>query len=55
MHRAIFPRAFHVALLVSDHGREPFDVSLFGWRHGMVVSRGFDVLGDVRAGARAAG
>lgn len=53
MHRAIFPRAFHVALLVSDHGREPFDVRLFGWRHGMVVSRGFDVLGT-DAGARAA-
>jgi hypothetical protein len=46
MHRAIFPRAFHVALLVSDQGLEPFDVNLFGWRHGMVVSRGFDVLGD---------
>jgi hypothetical protein len=45
MHRAVFSRAFHVALLVSDHGREPFDVSLFGWRHGMVTSRGFDVLG----------
>jgi hypothetical protein len=45
MHRAVFPRAFHVALLVSDHGGAPFDVSLFGWRHGMVASRGFDVLG----------
>ena len=54
MHRAIFPRAFHVALLVSDDGREPFDVSLFGWRHGMVVSRGFDVLDAARASARAA-
>lgn len=55
MHRAIFPRAFHVALLVSDHGREPFDVSLFGWRHGMVVSRAFDVIGDSCSGARVAG
>jgi hypothetical protein len=52
MHRAIFPRAFHVALLVSDHGRESFDVSLFGWRHGMVVSRGFDVLGDACTDAK---
>jgi hypothetical protein len=51
LHRAVFPRAFHVALLVSDCGREPFDVSLFGWRHGMVVSRGFDVLGDAGASA----
>ena len=54
MHRAVFPRAFHVALLVSDDGREPFDVSLFGWRHGMVVSRGFDVLGATCGDARAA-
>jgi hypothetical protein len=55
LHRVIFPRAFHVALLVSDHGREPFDVSLFGWRHGMVVSRGFDVLDDICAGTGAVG
>jgi hypothetical protein len=47
LHHAVFPRAFHVALLVSDHGEEAMDVSLFGWRHGMVVSRGFNVLEDV--------
>lgn len=52
MHRTIFPRAFHVALLVSDRGREPLDVNLFGWRHGMVVARGFDLLRG--AGAEAA-
>ena len=55
MHRTIFPRAFHVALLVSDQGRQPFDVSFFGWRHGMVVSRGCDVLGAGGSAAKAAG
>jgi proteasome lid subunit RPN8/RPN11 len=54
MHRTIFPRAFHIALLVSDHGRESLDVSLFGWRHGMVVSRGCDVLGAAGSAAKAA-
>jgi proteasome lid subunit RPN8/RPN11 len=54
MHRTIFPRAFHVALLVSDHAREPLDVDLFGWRHGMVVSRGFDLLRAADSGAKAA-
>jgi hypothetical protein len=43
MHRAVFPRAYQIALLVSDHGRESLEVSLFGWRHGSVVSRGFEV------------
>jgi hypothetical protein len=54
MHRTVFPRAFHVALLVSDHGRESLDVSLFGWRHGMVVSRGCDVLGAAGNAVKAA-
>ncbi len=54
MHRTIFPRAFHVALLVSDQGREPRDVSVFGWRRGMVVSRGCDVLGAADSAAKAA-
>lgn len=54
MHRTIFPRAFHVALLVSDRGREPWDLNLFGWRHGMVVSRGFDLLGAADDSAKAA-
>jgi proteasome lid subunit RPN8/RPN11 len=45
MHRTVFPRAFHVALLVSDHGRDSLDLNLFGWRHGLVEPRGFDVIG----------
>jgi len=54
MHGTIFPRAFHVALLASDHGRESLDLSLFGWRHGMVVSRGCDVLGVAENAAKKA-
>ena len=44
MHRTVFPRAFQVALLVSDHGGQALEPSLYGWRHGMVVSRGFHVF-----------
>jgi hypothetical protein len=54
LHHTVFSRAFQVALLVSDHGQQPMDVSLFGWRHGMVVSRGFGVLDAAEEEARAA-
>ena len=43
MHRTVFPRAYQVALLVSDHGREALEVNLFGWRQGGVVARGFEI------------
>jgi hypothetical protein len=54
MHKTIFPRAFQIALLVSDQGRKPLEVSFFGWRHGMVVSRGCDVLDTAGGAAKAA-
>jgi proteasome lid subunit RPN8/RPN11 len=44
MHRTLFSRAYHTALLVSDFGRAELDVSFFGWRDGAVVSRGFEVF-----------
>lgn len=44
LHRACFPQAWQVALLVSDLPEEGLCSSLFGWRRGMVVPRGFDVL-----------
>lgn len=44
MHRAVFPRAFHVALLVSDLGEDDYDASFFGWREGRVEARGYDVI-----------
>jgi hypothetical protein len=36
----VFPRAFHVGLLLSESHRG-FTPSLFGWRHGVVTHRGF--------------
>jgi hypothetical protein len=46
LHASVFPAGHHVALLVSEGNRsETLDRSLFGWWQGMVVSRGFHVLG----------
>jgi proteasome lid subunit RPN8/RPN11 len=44
LHRTMFSRAYHTAMLVSDFGNAELDVSYFGWRDGAVVSRGFEVL-----------
>jgi len=52
MHRTVFPRAFHCALLVSDLGRDELDVSFYGWRHGVVAARGFEVLDGPPEAAR---
>jgi proteasome lid subunit RPN8/RPN11 len=43
LHRAVFPMGYCVALLVTntDAGLR---YALFGWRHGLVVQRGFHVL-----------
>jgi proteasome lid subunit RPN8/RPN11 len=46
MHRAVFPRAYQTALLLSDLGDETFDVRFYGWRHGNVVSRGFEIVAE---------
>jgi proteasome lid subunit RPN8/RPN11 len=46
LHRAVFPRAYSVALVISDGcedaGRPTW--RLFGWRYGMLMARGFHVL-----------
>jgi hypothetical protein len=44
MHRTVFPRAYQTALLLSDMGKDALDVRLYGWRHGAVVSRGFEIV-----------
>ena len=46
LHRTVFPRAYHLGLLLSDRdlGIVP---ALFGWRRGLVVCRSFHLL-DVR-------
>jgi len=43
LHAACFPRAWSLGLLVSDHGTESPSVTLYGWRDGVIVERGFHV------------
>ncbi len=42
LHRTVFGRAFNIGLLLSHRANE-LTKSLFGWREGMVQSRGFHV------------
>ena len=44
LHRTCFPRAYQVALLISDLGGSEPTPALFGWRSGSVTARGFHVL-----------
>lgn len=40
---AVFPRAFHVGLLLSE-SHAGYAASLFGWRQGMVAARGYHTI-----------
>lgn len=42
LHRTVFPKAFHVALL-ANNADAGLEFSLFGWRRGMVQHRGFHI------------
>lgn len=44
LHRAIFPRAYSMALVVNDVGYQDPTVSLFGWRQGLIALRNYHVL-----------
>ena len=44
LHRAIFPRAYSLALVVNDVGYQGPTLSLFGWRRGLIVLRNYHVL-----------
>jgi proteasome lid subunit RPN8/RPN11 len=44
LHRAIFPAAYSVGLVVNDVGPEDLSFSLFGWRRGLLQPRGFRIL-----------
>jgi hypothetical protein len=44
LHRSVFPRAYSVALLLTDSPRWGLSWTLFGWRGGMVAQRGFHVV-----------
>ena len=41
LHRTIFPRAYSVALVVNDQAGDHATFSMFGWRQGLLESRGF--------------
>jgi proteasome lid subunit RPN8/RPN11 len=45
LHRTIFPRAYSVALVVNDLAGDEATFSLFGWRRGLLESRGFNITG----------
>ncbi len=45
LHRAVFFGPFHIAVLLSDLGDDDLACDVFGWRHGMVVHRGFYLTG----------
>jgi hypothetical protein len=46
LHATCFPAGHHIALLISEGNRgDALARSLFGWWQGMVVARGFHVLG----------
>jgi proteasome lid subunit RPN8/RPN11 len=46
LHRTVFPRAYSIALVVNDLAGELATFSLFGWRRGLLESRGFNVTGE---------
>jgi hypothetical protein len=47
LHRTCFPRAYQIAVLVSDNTAQGLSASLYGWRQGMVTQRGFHIIGAV--------
>jgi len=55
LHRTVFPRAYSIGLVISDRCETGTDIDpvwgLYGWRHGMVSSRGFHVLGAADSAA----
>ncbi len=45
--RAMFPRPFNIAVLLSDLGEADRRCDVFGWRGGMVAARGYHLIGGV--------
>jgi hypothetical protein len=46
LHRAVFPGAYTFALVISGIASDEHTESFFGWREGVLQSRGFHVLND---------
>jgi hypothetical protein len=50
VHRAVFPAAFHLALVVTDPGDSAPAISCYGWRRGEIARRGFHATRRRRRG-----
>jgi hypothetical protein len=48
LHRTIFPKAYHIALL-ANNADAGLEFTLFGWSSGTVRARGFHIRGARRA------
>lgn len=44
LHETVFPRAFNVALVISDSLADGLTWPLFGWRSGLVERRGYSIV-----------
>ena len=51
LHRAVFPGAWNLALVVNDVAYDDPTLSLFGWRRGLLALRGHHVLGGAATAA----
>jgi len=45
LHRTVFPKAYSVALVVSDSPCSGLTWALFGWNYGMIAPRSFHIVG----------
>jgi hypothetical protein len=45
LHRTVFPRAYSIALVANDVATGDVTFSAFGWRDGLLESRGFHIVG----------
>jgi hypothetical protein len=43
LHREVFSRAFNIALLLTNRGPQGWAINAFGWRQGMIASRGYAI------------
>lgn len=46
LHRAVFPKAYSIALVISDCPESGITMALYGWRRGEIQERGFYIRQD---------
>jgi hypothetical protein len=52
LHRTVFPRAYSIALVMSDSPCSGLTWRLFGWRSGRIEARDFHIMGRQPAAAQ---